>query len=375
MKKIISFLTAALICFSSSCVYADDEYENLTYSALLMEAETGTVLSHENGYERTAQGTLSKLMTVLLTAEEIESGNFDESTVFTASTEANKQPGSVIWLMTGESISVEELLKAVIIGNANDAAMVLAENIAEDEHEFVGMMNARAFELGMRDTVYTNCTGFDENRQYSTAYDTALLCRELLKHKFLTRYFTTWMDRVRNDQTELVNENKLVRTYDGILGFKAGHSKKSGYTLALAAERNEQRYISVILGCDDENERFTAGKSLLADGFSMYKVTTPAFSNEFLKPVAVHGGVDSAVEIEAGTLKGLVVPKGHDELCSVVFIPEFVYAPVQKGQYIGKVGFYNGDTLLYETDLIASESVESMTFSKAVKKCLYILYK
>ncbi|MGN1480985.1 D-alanyl-D-alanine carboxypeptidase family protein [Porcipelethomonas sp.] len=377
MKKIISFITAVLMTLcTSGAVYAEDEkFDDLTYCTLLMEASTGTVLSQENGYERVPQGTLSKLMTVLLAAEEIESGNLSTDTKLTASANANSQPGAVVWLMTGETISVEELLKSVIIGNANDATMVLAEHIGGDENEFVGMMNARAFELGMRDTVYKNCAGFDAQGQYSSAYDTALLCRELLNHKFLTKYMTTWMDRVRNDQTELVNENKIVRTYDGLLGFKAGHSEQSGYTLALAAEKDGQTYISVVLGCADKDERFSAGKSLLASGFSMYKVTTPAFSNEFLKPLAVHGGVDIAVEIEARSLTGLVVPKNRDELSSVIFLPEYVEAPVRKGQPVGRVGFYNGDTLLFETDLITSTKVDSMTFLKALKKCLCIMYK
>ena len=202
-----------------------------------------------------------------------------------------------------------------------------------------------------------------------------MLTRELLKHDFLKSYMTSWMDSVRNGQTELVNENRLVRTYEGILGVKAGHSEESGYTLSLAAERDGQVYISVVMGCSDKDERFAVGKSLLAAGFSSYKVTTPAFSNEFLKPLSVHHGVDDAVEIEAEDLTGLVVPKSGDELSSVIFIPEYVEAPVKKGQKIGTVGFYNGDALLYETNLIASESVEWMTFSIALKKYLYIMYK
>ena len=145
--------------------------------------------------------------------------------------------------------------------------------------------------------------------------------------------------------------------------------------MALAAEKEGQTYISVVLGCEDKDERFSVGKSLLSSGFSMYKVTTPAFSNEFLKPLAVHGGVDIAVEIEARSLTGLVVPKNRDELSSVIFLPEYVEAPIKKGQTVGRVGFYNGDTLLYETDLITANKVDNMTFSKALKKYLCIMYK
>ena len=290
-----------------------------------------------------------------------------------------------LWLILG--IYLVPTVMKKLVGLMNDEVLlvfslglcflmaVLAEEIGGDENEFVGMMNARAFELGMRDTVFKNCAGYDAQGQYSTAYDTALLTRELLKHDFLKSYMTSWMDSVRNGQTELVNENRLVRTYEGILGVKAGHSEESGYTLSLAAERDGQVYISVVMGCSDKDERFAVGKSLLAAGFSSYKVTTPAFSNEFLKPLSVHHGVDDAVEIEAEDLTGLVVPKSGDELSSVIFIPEYVEAPVKKGQKIGTVGFYNGDALLYETNLIASESVECMTFSIALKKYLYIMYK
>lgn len=376
MKRVLSVFLSALLFVLTPCIcFAEEKKTEYVQCTLLTEVSTGTVICQENGYVHVPQGTLSKLMTVLLAAEEIESGNLTLETELTASANANKQQGAVVWLMQGESITVDELLKSVIIGNANDAAMVLAEEIGGDENEFVGMMNARAFELGMRDTVFKNCAGYDAQGQYSTAYDMALLTRELLKYDFLKGYMTSWTDSVRNGQTELVNENRLVRTYDGILGVKAGHSEQSGYTLSLAAERDDQTYISIVLGCRDKDERFAIGKSLLASGFSSYKVTTPAFSNEFLKPLSVHHGTDTAVEIEALDLTGLVVPKGGDELSSVIFIPEYVEAPVKKGQKIGTVGFYNGDALLYETDLIAADSVESITFAKALKKYLCIMYK
>jgi D-alanyl-D-alanine carboxypeptidase (penicillin-binding protein 5/6) len=237
------------------------------------------------------------------------------------------------------------------------------------------MMNARAFELGMRDTRFTNCDGFYEEGQYSTAADMAALCRELLKHEFLYEYMNTWMDSVRDGQTEIVNENRLVRSYNGLLGLKASHSEKSGYCAALAASRDGKAYIAVVIGCGDEDERFNIGKELLSKGFSSYKVTTPSFSGEFLKPVPVKGGTESAVETEAENLEGLVVPRSSGEPETVAVIPVYISAPVKKGQRIGTLGFYDGDTLIYETGLVACQSVEKMTFSFAVKKFLYIMFK
>lgn len=374
MKKLITIIIIAFFSLSAVNVSADEVKETIPCK-LLMEAETGTVISEENGYKTVPQGTLSKLMTVLLTAEEIADGKISLDTMLTASANANTQNGAVVWLMSGEKISVDELLKSVIIGNANDASVVLAEKIGGDEKEFVGMMNARAFELGMRNTVFKNPCGYDCEGQYSTAYDMALLTREILKHEFLKEYMTTWIDSVRNDQTELVNENILVRTYNGIIGAKAGHSEMSGYTLSLAVEREGQTYIAIVLGCDDENERFSIGKNLIGLGFSSYKVTSPAFSNEFLKPVEVKHGADSAVEIMAKDLKLLVVPKNGEELTSAIFLPEYVEAPIKKGQKLGIIGFYNGDTLLYESELIACNNVEEVDFAKAFSKYMSILYK
>lgn len=378
MKKRIFAGTAAVILFIMSLfnrVYAQEPQRTYEMKTLLMEAETGTVVKESGGFDRAAQGTLNKLMTVLLAAEEVESGNLTLESELTASSNASTQKGAVIWLASGENITLGEAVKAVIVGNANDASMVIAEEIGGSEEEFVGMMNARAFELGMRNTVFKNAAGFDALGQYSTAYDIALLCREVLKHEFLRGFMTTWIDRVRGGQTEIVNENRLVRTYDGILGLKAAHSEESGQCLALAAERDGKRYIAVVMGCGDEDERFSVGKKLMSDGFAYFKVTTPLFSGEFIKPITVKGGISRAVGIKAEHLTGLVVPESGGEISTVVFLPEYLEAPVRKGQKIGCAGFYNGDTLLFETALIAEENVKKTSFISSAKVFLHNLYK
>ncbi len=377
MKRFFSvlFVIAAFFCTCFD-VCAEQESKENVLSTVLSEATTGNVIMSENGSVRMSQGSLCKLMTVLLTAEEIADGNISTDTVLTASANANTQKGAVIWLMQGEKITVDELLKAVIIGNANDACIVLAEHIGQTEQGFIDMMNARAFELGMRNTVYKSCTGnADIDGQYSTAEDTTKLTCELLKHDFLRKYFTTWIENVRDGQTELVNENKLVRTYEGITGMKAGRSEQSGYSLVLSAERNGASFISVVMGCEDKDERFGMAKSLMGTGFSSFKVTTPAFSDEFFRPVSVHGGKQTAVMIRAEKLEELVIPKSCSDLSTAVLIPDYINAPVKKGQLVGKVGFYNGDSLLYETDLVTCDAVEKADFIGSVKKVLSIMYK
>jgi len=378
MKKIFALVSAFLVTFVFCMkVFAEDENSYTLKSATaLAEVNTGTVISSENLNARMQPGSLCKLMTVLLTAEEIQEGRLGTDTILTTSANANAQNGAVIWLMQGEEITVDELLKAVIIGNANDAAVVLAEHIGKDEKGFVDMMNARAFELGMRDTVYKSCTGnCDIDGQYSTAGDTVRLACEILKHDFLKGYFVTWMDSVRSGQTELVNENRLVRTYEGITGMKAGRTEKEGFSLVLSAEKNGKSFVSVVLGCSDKDERFTIAKELLKTGFSSYKLTIPSFSDEFIKPLSVHNGKQSAVAINAERLEELVVPQGCSELSTVVLIPDYVDAPVKKGQSVGRIGFYNGDSLLYETNLVACEAVDKADFAGSIKKLLSIMYK
>lgn len=371
-KKLLLILLCAIpfiqySIFGTYGINPQEETKQLLPCYLLMNAETHTVLEELNGYEKVPVGTMSKLMTILLAAESVNEGKFTLDTMLTVSSNVNLTGGAVVWLTQGEQMSVRDLLKSVIIGNANDASITLAEAVSGAEQNFVMDMNARAFELNMRNTIFCSASGFDSNDS-SSAYDLALLCSELSKHDFLKEYMTCWMDKVRNGETEVVNENKLVRTYDNMIGFKAGHSEQAGNCLAVGAEKNNSVYIAVVLGYPDKDQRFSLGKSLLDKGFANYKVTDPVFSTEHLMPLKVSGGVDSAVQIEARELKSIIVSKTNaDNISSVIFLPEYITAPVKKNQIVGTVGFYVDDTLLYETDLVTTNSVDAMTVSKAFK--------
>ena len=215
------------VCFGAS---ADNEEKNeLLFCEVLIEASGGTVIDGQNEDTPVPVGTMAKLMTVLLAAEKVESGELYIDSKLKTSAYANSMQGAQVWLMPGEEITVDELFKAVIIGNANDAAAVLAEEISGSAEKFTALMNVRAAELGMENTVFTNFNGYyDDSEQISTAKDIALLCAKLSEYDFLREYFTCWRDFVRNGETELVNANTLVRSYKGIVGFKAGHTENSG---------------------------------------------------------------------------------------------------------------------------------------------------
>lgn len=378
MKRLFNLITAALIIigfFQYDYTAFAEEKQPEASAYILMECSTGKVLEEKEGRKRLPVGTMAKLMTALLAGEKIESGQWRPDTVLTASDCVKGIKGAVIWLTPGEEMTVDNLLKGLIAGNANDAAAVFAEQISGSSEDFVMDMNARAFELGMYDTRFASPYGIDDDEAYSTAYDIGLLCCELSKLECISSYFKIWRDFLRDGATELVNENTFARTYEGMTGWKASHTEKSGWCIAAGAERNGMECAAIILGAKDKDSRFAMARELFKQGFSKYMLTLPGFSSEFMKPVPVKGGVSENVDVEAEGLTGLVVPKTNSALKAVLVLPKYVHAPVEKGKKIGSIAFYNGDTLLLETALVAKENVEAMTISTAVEKILVKLCK
>ncbi|MBR3268418.1 MAG: D-alanyl-D-alanine carboxypeptidase [Oscillospiraceae bacterium] len=356
MKRFFGILTALLLMFTQNHVYADSgQQPEAAACSALIEAQTGMLLRGEQSDRQTAAGSQTKLMTVLLTAQAVECGKLAEDAEIRVPSCAEGVSGASVWLMSGEKMTVTELLKAVIIGNANDASVALACAVSGTEQGFVSQMNAEAFSLGLHSTRFADCTGMSAEN-VTTAYELALICRELLQYAWLTPLFTTWRDFLRDGATELVNENRLVRTEENLLGMKAGHGSESGYTLTLAGERDGMRCISVVLGCADQEECFRTGKKLLGTGFSEYTVTTPDFSAEFLRPVTVRRGMSNAVLAESVQLRAAAVPAGETVSCTVI-LPQYVAAPVRAGDVLGEIAFYCGDTLLYEAELTAAADV------------------
>lgn len=344
-------------------------------ASLLIEANTGAILSEENADLRLPVSSLAKLMTAYLTAQAMENGTLSADTVLTAGESVREVQGAVIWLEPGDSATVDELLMGLLAGNANDAAAVLAERISGTQEAFVMDMNAAAFDLGMRETRFTTPQGYDDPEAYSTARDMGLLACAVLQCDLLRPYVTTWRTIIREDSTpaELVNENRLTRTMDNSRGLKAAHSEAAGACVIAAAEQNGLVCAAVVLGCEDEDERFVIAKNLLNAGFSGYRLTTPGLAEEFLQPLKIRGGTENAVLLELSAVPALAVPAGSSPV-SVIVLPEFRNAPVRKGQAVGMVYFYEGETLLGEAALLAAGDVPEMTFGAACRRMVHYLF-
>ena len=376
LKKIMAVFTSLLIsALFISAGGTEDVQEN--YSAhILIEARTGAVLDEYNADLQLNVGYMTKLMALLLIAEDIENGKYTPDTVMTASQAVAGTDGAVVWIEPSENITADELLKAVIIGNANDAMTVLAEYSEQSVESFVMRMNSEAFDLGLRNTAFYSPYGYYDEREYTTAHDLAIICAKLSEYDVLEQYFRTWRDFIRNGKAELVSENTLSRTYENHIGFKASHSEKSGYCIAEGGKNSEgTKYISVVLGAENDDISMKKAKELVNKGFSGYHVTATMFPDEMLMPIKVKNGVEFAVEVCLEKQSNLVVPKSVSELNTFVVLPDYLTAPLKKGQVIGSAGFYSGDTLVCETDIIVKNDVDSISFGYSFKKILSDIIK
>ena len=311
MKKIAaSFLAVLLMVFSlpvRAAALSDDEVK--APSAVLMEAQTGKILYEKNAHEVRACASITKVMTLLLVMEALDSGKIGLQDTVTASEHASSMGGSDIWLEPGETMTVDDMLKATVIMSANDCAVALAEYVAGSEDEFVKQMNERGKELGMKDTTFKNCNGLDEDGHVTSAYDIALMSRELIKHKKIFDYTTQWIDHVRGGKTQLVNTNKLIKSYQGITGLKTGTTGKAGSCISATAVRGGVSLIAVVLGSATTDDRFSAASKLLDYGFANWSVAKPNIPNEAYTPVPVANGMENAVEPEVNAGESVIVPK------------------------------------------------------------------
>ena len=366
-------LMISVILFYLIVVPAVAESEEQGCCTALIEAQTGMCLGGDEPKRVVPVGSQTKLMTVYLTAEAIAAGRLGMDEQVTVAPSAEGAPGATVWLEAGEQMTAGDLLKAVIIGNANDACIALACRISGTEQQFVMEMNAAAFSLGMRHTRFADCTGLSAENQ-STAHELGLLCRALLPYDFLHGSWTAWREFLRGDATELVNENRLTKGYAGLCGFKAGHGDASGYTLTLAASREGLCMIAVVLGDPDADARFDTAKTMLHDAFRDYYVTTPAYSAEYMKPVKVRRGTADAVILETGELLSVALPKGEG-ISSVTVLPRWIEAPVQKHAAVGAVAFYSGDTLICEVPLCTAEAIPRRRFADTLRMLLAALFR
>lgn len=398
MKKIMAFLLAFLVLFSTITVNAiSDEdtgevdqlvssgmmiesidsalvgadpstLEIKALSYILVEASTGKVLVEHNANERMSPASITKIMTLLLVMEALEDGKITLEDSVTCSEHANSMGGTQIWLKVGEQMTVHELLKAVVVSSANDATVALAEHVAGSEEGFVQLMNDRAKQLGMNDTTFTNSTGFDDENHKTTAYDIALMSRELLKHEKIFEYTSIWMDSLRDGETQLVNTNKLIRFYKGANGLKTGTTVGAGYCLAATAMRDGMQLIAVNLGSSTTDDRFFSARKLLDYGFANYEITAPEISLEQLTPVKVTHGTKREVECTVADDNTMLLQKGQkSQITQEIILEESLEAPVERGQQIGKIVMKLGDEIVGECPVTAAESVERMTILKSLE--------
>ena len=345
-------------------------------SVVLMEPNTGKVLYEANSDEQLAPASITKIMSLLLVMEAIDRGDISLETVVTASEHACSMGGSQIWLEPGETMTVNDLLKAAVIASANDACVALGETIAGSEEGFVVMMNERAEQLGMTKTHFVNCTGLDAEGHLTSAYDVAVMSSELIKHDLIKDYSTVWMDSLRDGKSELVNTNKLVRFYEGTTGLKTGTTSKAKYCVAATAERNGMELVAVVMAGDTTNDRFNGAKELLDYGFANYNFSSidAGLSEGFTLNIAK--GTRKKITVRAENALNILLPKtasGNIERKTV--FKEDITAPVKKGEVLGTVTVTMGGEQLGEIPIVADEDVGKLTLSVTLKWILKGLFK
>ena len=363
MKRLLCLLCALLLLPVVPVGAADMDLP--VKSAVLLDAATGTLLYAQNAHEPLAPASVTKVMTMLLIMEAIDSGHIGWDDTVTTSESAAAKGGSQVYLKVGEQMTVSDMVKSIAVSSANDCACAMAEHIAGSESAFVDRMNARAKELGMENTHFVNCTGLDDDPaakdHKTTAYDIALMSAELLKnHPDIKKFTTIWMDTVRNGAFGLSNTNKLVRFYPGATGLKTGFTSQAGYCLSASALREDMELIAVVMGCESSKERFNACKQLLDYGFASFALITPEAEKSEI-PVKL-GTADSVMAVPTGEDAVLIEKAQKNSINQQMELIDTVDAPVSKGQRLGTLYIKSGEQVLKEIPLVAEEAVPRLTF-------------
>ena len=361
----------ALLCAALLLVTSARAVEVSAPSAILMEKETGTVLFAKDEHKQLEPASVTKVMTLLLAMEAIDGGQLGYDDMITASAHACSMGGSQIWLKENEQLSVSDMLKAVCVVSANDCAVALAETVAGSEDAFVERMNQRAAELGMNDTTFKNATGLPAAGHVTSAYDIALMSRELiLNHPDIRQYTTIWMDTLRNGESQLVNTNRLVRFYEGATGLKTGSTDSALYCLSATAEREGMELIAVIMKGATSAQRFEDAQTLLSHGFATYALRK-VVPDQTLPPVQVELGTQATVQPVPGEGGMLLLEKAKaGNLTQTVTLEESVPAPVALGDRLGTLTVTSGEEAVAEIPLLAGEEVPRVTYGQMFLRLL-----
>ena len=375
-KALISALIMHLIIILNCCPLKTYCHTNRSLSltatcAILVDEETGQVLYQKASDEKRSCASITKIMTVLLVMEALKSKKIKLEDKINISEHASLADGSGIFLKENESMALEDLLKAAVVASANDAAVALAEHIYGTEENFVKKMNQKAKDLGMTNTTFKNCTGLTEEGHVSTAKDISIMARELLKYKEILKYTSIWMKYLRNGKTQIVNTNKLLKSYEGITGLKTGTTDEAGFCMCASAQRKNISLIAVILGADTSENRFKESAALLDYGFENFTKVTPKTENVVLKPLKISKGIKPEINLEIFELKTFLVPIGKEkEVKAFLELKDHVVSPILRGKVLGKFIYKLKDDTLAEHNIVASENVEKATFWNVFKKML-----
>lgn len=370
MKKVVCFFICVCFMIQSVVVFAEGNTDLglNAKSAILMEESTGNILYENNPDERLPIASVTKVMTMLLIMEAVDSGKISLDDMVTVSENAMSYGGSTMFLETGEQLTVNDMLKGIAVASANDGCVAMAEHLAGSESAFVDMMNEKAKELGMENTHFMNTNGLDEDDHYSSARDVAIMSRELMKHETIFNYTSIWMDTLRGGKFQLANTNKLIRFYDGANGLKTGSTSKALCCLSAAAKRNDMQLIAVVLGAPTSAERFASAKSLLDYGFANYAVNTQITAGDEVQKIAVEKGVDKEVGVVAGDSCSTLVKKGQeDNITKEIKIDETITAPIEAGQKIGTMTISRDGEVIADIDLNALSAVEKKGIGLIIK--------
>lgn len=369
MKKFILFFMSFCMFISvPSTIFAEEETkkeEIKVKSSILMCMDTGDIIKENNAYEHLSPASVTKIMSILLIMEAIDSGKINLDDMVAASENAVSKGGSQIWLEVGEKMSVNDLLKAVVISSANDACTLLSEYIAGSADAFVDMMNDKVKELGLKDSHFENCTGLDDEvtEHYSCAYDLAVIASEVMKYDLIKEYSTVWLDSLRDGKTELNNTNKLINKYDGITGLKTGTTSNAGFCLCATAQRDGMSLVSVVLGADTSDDRFNMSTQLLDFGFANYKLSKISLDESKITPVKIENGrIKKLVPVSNGSDR-ILVTKNSGDFEYEYKVKKSVKAPIRKGDTLGEVSVMSGNEQVASVLLVADKDVKKINFS------------
>lgn len=373
MKRLLCAVLCVLTLLESGA--ALPAMGELTAKSAALYDQNGQMLYEYNAEEPLQPASVTKIMTMLLAIEAVDRGDVALTDMVTGSAYAASMGGTQIWLKEGEQLSMDEMLKAIAVGSANDCAVAVAEHLAGTESAFVEKMNARAVELGCTGTTFVNANGLDADgrKTMTTARDLALISVELLRHPKILDYTTIWMDTIRNGQFSLANTNKMLRSYQGLIGLKTGYISEAGFCISAAAERDGMTLIATVMAAPTKEDRMADATALLNYGFANFAPYTPDLS-QTLTPVPVAMGKADTVGVQAGAAGTLIVEKEKAAgLTTRVTLPERVPAPVEQGQVLGVAEVLDGDTVLASIELYAAQPVERLTFGDLYVSLLSVL--